>query len=254
MINHPPTTSTYAHAIYAIKPIAKGEEITFNYDTDSYYQTTEIRRNVGSWDFICNCRACNVNDPFHYVSDMRRVLLRGLLYLMNGGQDAPGWEGSKVPVTQEAEKAKYTQMEGRSLSFKDAEKIAMWNVLSGYLAEAEGIAIMASGNFQNAAMVTLTLCGQGPVEMQKTYRDDAYRWATYSLSAIKSCRPADHVDVQDRARFVRRLHDCFFSCASVTAESSAEEESSTEEEGQSSTEEAEEEESSMGDPCGVRPW
>lgn len=49
VIGSPPSKSNYAHAVYAIKPIAKG---AFSYDSDFFFQTTEIRKNFGTWEFI----------------------------------------------------------------------------------------------------------------------------------------------------------------------------------------------------------
>ena len=211
----PPRRSTYAHAVYALKPIAQGEEITINYNPNSYYHTYEMRHRAGTWDFTCDCPACNVSDPFHYVSDMRRILLRGLFYLMNG-VDVAGCEGRKVPVTREGEKEKISTMQRSSLTFKDLENIVKWSVLSGYLAEVEGIAMMASAYFKNAMAVTLELYDESPaVGMREAYRRDAYRWASKSLDAIKSCRPADHSDVKDREKLLPLLSEFFLSRASV---------------------------------------
>ena len=52
VVGSQPRKSNYAHAVYATKPIAKGEEICFNYNPAFYYQTAEIRRNDERLDFI----------------------------------------------------------------------------------------------------------------------------------------------------------------------------------------------------------
>lgn len=193
-IEHPPSRSDYAQAIYAIKPIARGEEITVNYDTVCYLLPTEIRRSASTWDFICNCPACNVNDPFHYISDMRRALLRGLHYLVKG-KDVLGCEGMEIPVTQESAKQKGS---------KDAEKIITWSMLSGYLLEAEGLADMASECFASAVIAIWELCGKDPaVGMQEVHRIYVLGWATRSLELIQSCRPAHHRDVKDKEEFLQ---------------------------------------------------
>lgn len=198
IIEYPPSRSDYAQAIYAIKPIARGEEIMVSYDSMDNYLTTEIRRSAGTWDFICTCPACNVNDPFHYISDMRRGLLRGLYYLLNG-VDVPGCEGRKIPVTKEAAKQK-TNLKNWPLvkkGSKDAEKIMTWSMLSGYLFEAEGLADMASEHFKNAVIAIWRLCGEDRVAgMQEVHWNHAFLWATRSLEAIKSYRPAHHGDVR----------------------------------------------------------
>lgn len=112
-----PRKPNYAHAVYASKPIARGEEICFSYDSTFYYQTAEIRRSAGTWGFSCDCRACYIHDSFHYVNDVRRTLLRGFHYLLNGA-DAPG-EGRKVLVTRGAEKEKLTPKNWHLLSTSD---------------------------------------------------------------------------------------------------------------------------------------
>lgn len=198
--------SNYAQAIYAIKPIARGEEITINYDPNFNYLTTEIRRSAGTWDFVCNCRACDVTDPFHYVSDMRRALLRGLYYLLSG-VDAPGCEGRKSPLTREAEKEKTFLKDWHLVKSgsKEAEKVMTWSVLAGYVSEAEGLADLASEHFRNAVIAIGRLCGEDPeAEKRKIYGSNACLWALKSRDAIKSCRPADHFDVTDREQLLTR--------------------------------------------------
>ena len=198
-----PGGSNHGLEIYAIKPIAKGEEIAINYDTRYYYLTTEIRRSVATWDFICDCRACNVNDPFHYVSDMRRALLRGLYYLLSG-EDAPGCEGRPIPVTREADRGKTDAGNWHLVKpgSRDAEKVATWSMLSGYVSEAEGLADLASHHFKNAVIAIGKLSGK---PMREAYWRDAYRWAIKSLDAIKSCRPADHGEVKDREKLLSHV-------------------------------------------------
>lgn len=175
-----------------------GEEITINYEAMFYYLTTEIRRSAGSWDFVCECRACNISDPFHYISDMRRALLRGLYYLLNG-IDAPGCEGRKTPVTREAEKKKTTSgnWDWAEPDSKDIEKYITWTTLSAYLSEAEGVPDLASKHFRNAAIAIFYL--SDPLEV---HWSNATLWAIKSRDAIKSCRPADHVDVIDREKIL----------------------------------------------------
>lgn len=151
-----PVRSKYAHEVYAVRPIAKGEEITFSYDTFYYFQTTEIRGSAGNLSFVCDCPACDVNDPFHYVSDMRRALLRRIYYLLNG-IDAPGCAGRKIPVTPEADEEKMTPAKWKSLTFKHAERCVKWHALAWYLAEAESLTIIASTVFKNTVLLTLRM-------------------------------------------------------------------------------------------------
>lgn len=205
VVEAPSCRLDYAHEIYATRPIARGEEITINYDPIFNYLTTEIRRSAGTWDFVCDCPACNISDPFHRISDMRRALLRGLYYLLNG-TDAPGCEGRKIPVTREAAKEKLT---ARNRTFlqrgsKALENFITWSMLSGYLLEAEGLADLASEHFRHATVATCRL-RDAVGGMHEVHRSNASLWALKSRDSIKSCRPADHVDVLDREQLLLQV-------------------------------------------------
>lgn len=207
IIGSPPSILKYDQAIYAIKHIARGEEIAITYDASFDYLTTEMRRSSGLWDFVCNCRACNVTDPFHHVSDMRRALLRGLYYLLTG-VDPAGCKGRKIPVTREAEKGKLSPEIWHlvKMESKHAEKIMMWSTLAGYAAEAEGLAFRASEHFKNAVAAVWHLSGADPVAgMQEADWSNAVLLAYKSQAAIRSCRPADHADVMNREQLLTQV-------------------------------------------------
>ncbi|KAF1956721.1 SET domain-containing protein [Byssothecium circinans] len=67
---------------YAFSDILKGEEITICYNTDFGCRTREDRHL--QLRFVCNCKACLPGTPFQTLSDMRRMLIRGLQYLLHG--------------------------------------------------------------------------------------------------------------------------------------------------------------------------
>lgn len=67
---------------FATRDIAYGEEITFCYQMDFECRTRESRHR--ELRFVCECKACTVGTPFQKLSDMRRVLIRGLEYLCQG--------------------------------------------------------------------------------------------------------------------------------------------------------------------------
>ncbi|KAH8784886.1 hypothetical protein F5883DRAFT_533723 [Diaporthe sp. PMI_573] len=68
--------------IYAIKTIMPGEELTFCYNPMYEYRTAKER--AQQLGFQCDCKACLIGTPFQQVSDMRRVLMRGLYYIRRG--------------------------------------------------------------------------------------------------------------------------------------------------------------------------
>ncbi|KAF2792812.1 hypothetical protein K505DRAFT_223995, partial [Melanomma pulvis-pyrius CBS 109.77] len=61
--------------IYTIQPVAMGKELNFSYDSNSDYLTDKQQQTVRTGDFTCKRPACNPNNAFHYVSDMRCTLL-----------------------------------------------------------------------------------------------------------------------------------------------------------------------------------
>lgn len=79
-----PDTATEGDSIacFATRDIAEGEEITFCYNTDFTYRTSVDRH--CELRFVCECKACKPGTVFHQLSEMRRSLMRGLLYLQQG--------------------------------------------------------------------------------------------------------------------------------------------------------------------------
>jgi hypothetical protein len=69
-------------AIFATKDIAAGEEITFCYDTIFECRTRLDRRQ--RLRFVCECKACLPGTAFQQLSDVRRILIRGLQCLLLG--------------------------------------------------------------------------------------------------------------------------------------------------------------------------
>jgi hypothetical protein len=67
---------------FATRDIASGEEITFEYENDFDCRTRIERHEI--LRFVCACDACRPGTPFQRLSDMRRRLIRGLMYLETG--------------------------------------------------------------------------------------------------------------------------------------------------------------------------
>jgi hypothetical protein len=74
-----PTGGTMSEMLVAAKDIAPGEEITFDYSPANVAKTRQERHE--SLEFACDCKACTPGTQFQRASDMRRRLIRGLLYL-----------------------------------------------------------------------------------------------------------------------------------------------------------------------------
>jgi hypothetical protein len=68
----------------AAKDIGAGEEIYICYKTNLQSRTPEERCKAPRFPVSCNCRACLPGTTFHPLRDMRRKLIRGLSYLIQG--------------------------------------------------------------------------------------------------------------------------------------------------------------------------
>ncbi|KAF2666885.1 SET domain-containing protein [Microthyrium microscopicum] len=83
-----PAAPTYTVTRYATRPIFAGDEITFSYTPDLKFMVRQERHRA--LRFVCTCSACQVSTPnrigipHQTVSDQRRVLIRGLQYLVSG--------------------------------------------------------------------------------------------------------------------------------------------------------------------------
>lgn len=69
----------------ASRDIAAGEEITISYRNGFHSRTMDERHRL--LEFECRCTVCDralKNQNFRQVSDMRRRLIRGLIYLLDG--------------------------------------------------------------------------------------------------------------------------------------------------------------------------
>ncbi|KAF2423483.1 SET domain-containing protein [Tothia fuscella] len=77
-----PEPGDNAVSSFAVRDIAKGEEITFCYNTDFQCRTRADRHR--ELRFVCECKACQLGTPFQKASDMRRLLIRGSQYLTLG--------------------------------------------------------------------------------------------------------------------------------------------------------------------------
>ncbi|KAJ6781957.1 hypothetical protein PWT90_02022 [Aphanocladium album] len=69
-------------ASFAIRPIDPGEEIVFSYEPDFEARTAADRHSI--LRFTCTCRACVPGTTFQRCSDLRRQLIRGMNYLIQG--------------------------------------------------------------------------------------------------------------------------------------------------------------------------
>ncbi|KAF3896745.1 SET domain [Trichophyton interdigitale] len=77
-----PFNGMEAICTYAVRDIAAGEELTLNYDARvTFFPPRERHASLG---FVCDCPACDIGTPFQELSQIRRTLIRGLMYLQDG--------------------------------------------------------------------------------------------------------------------------------------------------------------------------
>lgn len=67
---------------YARCDIKAGSELTFTYSGRYEVMTSQERREA--LGFVCDCKACQPGTTFNQLSDVRRIYMRGLEYLLNG--------------------------------------------------------------------------------------------------------------------------------------------------------------------------
>lgn len=94
-----PTFTGPTHYLIAAKDIAPGEEITFDYHPYNVAKTRQERH--ACLQFACDCKACIPGTQFQQASDMRRRLIRGLLYLRSGedvGLSDPPYQTRNSPI------------------------------------------------------------------------------------------------------------------------------------------------------------
>jgi hypothetical protein len=82
--------------LYAIKDIAANEEITFCYLPDLKATLARDRQNI--LEFSCHCKACQPGTRFHYLSELRRRIIRGLLFLLRGQDRAAVMSSDSKPI------------------------------------------------------------------------------------------------------------------------------------------------------------
>ncbi|DAA78821.1 TPA_exp: Uncharacterized protein A8136_2606 [Trichophyton benhamiae CBS 112371] len=77
-----PFNGKEAISTYAIRDITAGEELTLSYDARVTFHPPQERH--ASLGFVCDCPACDIGTPFQELSQIRRTLIRGLMYLQDG--------------------------------------------------------------------------------------------------------------------------------------------------------------------------
>lgn len=120
-------------ASYATCDIEVGAEILFCYEPDFDCRTRDDRHRI--LRFECTCRACDQTSDFHVLSDMRRILMRGLDYLNSGHDLDDSLHGSRTrPIIADAGLRQAAETYSISLSSR-----FIYNVLMMALCEQEGL-------------------------------------------------------------------------------------------------------------------
>ncbi|KAK8036475.1 hypothetical protein PG991_001612 [Apiospora marii] len=121
-------------AIHATRDIAAGEEITFSYDPRFASQTARERH--GALGFACDCPACRPGTASHRASDLRQRLIRGLQFMLPGGDDPTVAVAGSEPFHVIADPIARKQV-AESRTPLSSELV--YNLLTVCLMEAEGI-------------------------------------------------------------------------------------------------------------------
>jgi hypothetical protein len=127
-----PNTDGEIIASFATRDIVAGEEITFCYNTDFECRTRHDRHQA--LRFVCDCKACLTGTPFQQLSDMRRILIRGLQYLTLGVDLNGQRQGSASPIIVDSKLKKAAEDFSIPLSSR-----LIYNLLVVYLLEEEGL-------------------------------------------------------------------------------------------------------------------
>ena len=119
---------------YATRDIEAGAEIVFCYESDFDYRTRDDRHRI--LRFECTCRACDKTSDIHVLSEMRRILMRGLDYLNTGRDIDQSLHGSRTtrPIIGDAGLRKTAETYSISLSSR-----FIYNLLMMALCEQEGL-------------------------------------------------------------------------------------------------------------------
>ncbi|KAJ5178575.1 uncharacterized protein N7500_001274 [Penicillium coprophilum] len=117
---------------YAIKDIEAGEEIYFCYNAELKAKTKDERREA--LGFTCDCKACVPGTPFQELSDLRRRLIRGILYIIRGVDLDGRMQSSRSPVIVNPELKAAAEKHNIPLSSK-----LVLRLLSIVLLEEEGL-------------------------------------------------------------------------------------------------------------------
>jgi hypothetical protein len=88
-IHHTLNSATRSLTTFLIRAISAGEELTFAYTASVAFMTTAQRQaffsSTGAIDsYTCRCELCCMSENLRRLSDMRRCVMRHLLYLMTG--------------------------------------------------------------------------------------------------------------------------------------------------------------------------
>jgi hypothetical protein len=190
--------------LIAVRPIAKGEEITINYLAPLHDSTRYVRRSfLSAFDFICGCRTCSLTGDEALASDLRRGLIAGLEHRRQGLE--PGKvEWSTSPYTPEGSAGSgypkvacmsYTPLK---MALTPEERV-LYPWLEAKLLEAEGVKRdeMAVCYFEAALALLRQLDEEryrGMTILPTT--DYVIEWIEAGLATWKEVRYPGHRDVQ----------------------------------------------------------
>ena len=185
-----PSIGRYGLEMYAVRPIAKDEELTFTYTDDYNYMPTAMRRSHSQqlMHFTCSCEACQLDTPFNRVSDMRRQLLYGLRYLYEAACGIPSrlCRTNNPIVDSKLLQAIKNGTVPRSLK-------VLWCILSAHLLVAEGLVGVTEGDSWYRAAFQIcqpTAKGERLISVQDC--ELALKWSRKAVKILQNFVPKNN--------------------------------------------------------------
>lgn len=187
---------------FALQPVAEGEELTRSYK--EYFEDMTARQRINllkiGWQFTCDCAACEVSGNMRLASDMRRTLIGGLKYPLEG-TITPDF--SIFDNYDEAAK----QRNGIFIHHKlpvplsAVEATTRWLVYAK-LREAEGlIDDFTASAYDCAVSVLWDRMVEGVINTRAV--ENSVQWSRHALATWRSCRPSEY---RCTVAAERRLH------------------------------------------------
>ncbi|GAB7348183.1 hypothetical protein MBLNU459_g6190t1 [Dothideomycetes sp. NU459] len=192
--------------LISIKSIPKETEITIQYHIQYAYLGFEYRNSVSIGHFFYGCKcdhcaSCRLDAQKMQISEMRRALLRVLLYKITGHHHVDKIEANGYP---KSEAVLFRTAPGHVVP---PETLAMYHAVFAAVWLAEGLSgTTATTHYMEAASIT-TACAlrEGDVTPEKLQQ--IYMLYKLALDAYSTSLPNDHYLVKKLEAWVQKMID-----------------------------------------------